>query len=657
MRSTQRLILRGWENQDQTLSYWDASELAGGYMGKILRVNLSTRNISVKDLEEDFARRYIGGVGTAARILYDEVPFRVDAFDPLNRLIFSTGPVTGTPVFSAGRHSVTTKSPLTGSIGDASAGGFWGAELKFSGYDMIVIHGRAEKPVYIWINDGSAEIMDARAYWGMSTRDADRAIRRDLGDSKARVATIGRAGESLVRYAAIMSDEGSRAAARCGVGAIMGFMNLKAVVARGHKSVSLHDEDRVKQYARELARILKADTHTQWFRNHGTPGYYSIIMELGDSPVENFRKGSFDGAEDLSLPGGYSKILVGTRTCYNCPVSCRRIVKVEDMPYRTDRNVEGPEYQTLAALGGNCGVSDVRAVAKANDLCNLYGIDTISAGVTVAFAMECYEKGILTKDDTEGLDLSFGNGSALVTTIEKIANREGFGNLLAEGSKRAAQIIGKGAERFAMEVKGLEVAMHDPRAFQAMGLTYATAPVGADHMEGETIFMENPGDITYAELNGGSKWGKIDRFSIEWKPEIAFKVQNLWAVIAAMGYCLAACVTGTTVYPLEYNIKFYEAVTGVKISFAEFMKAGERIYNVKRAFSAKHGFTSTDDYLPKRLLEQPMREGGSKGFVARVNDMLPEYYRLRGWDLETGKPTKEKLVELQLDDIANDLWT
>jgi aldehyde:ferredoxin oxidoreductase len=621
-------------------------------MGKILRVELTRGRISEEPLTDEYAKNYIGGVGTASRILYDEVPPWVGALDPQNRLIFSTGPVTGSPALCAGRHFIVSKSPLSGYFGDSSAGGFWGAELKFAGYDMIIIHGKAQKPVYIWIHDGEVEIKDATSYWGMGARQADRAIRNDLGDKSVRVADIGQAGENLVRYAAIMSDEASRAAGRCGVGAVMGYKNVKAIAVRGHKKVPVADEEALEKNVKRLLETLKGDTQTNWFSKHGSSGYYAMMAQLGDTPTLNWTKGYFDGKNGITSPGGYDKISVGHATCYNCPIACRRLVTVKDEPYAFEPEVEGPEYETVGALGSNCGISNVKALAKANDLCNIYGLDTISAGGTLAFAMECYERGLISKEDTDGMELRFGNGLAVIRMLEKTAKREGFGNILAEGSRRASLIIGRGTEHYAMHVKGLEIAMHDPRAFQAMGLTYATAPVGGDHMEGETTFVEKPGKITYAPL----KLNGLDRFSTERKAEAAFKVQNLWHAIGnAMGYCLLACATGTTAYPLKYNLMFYNAVTGQTMHFEEMMKIGERIYNLKRAFTIKHGATRGEDSLPERILMESHAEGGSKGSVCKLGEMIPEYYKLRGWDQNTGKPTREKLEELNLPNVATDL--
>jgi aldehyde:ferredoxin oxidoreductase len=333
-------------------------------------------------------------------------------------------------------------------------------------------------------------------------------------------------------------------------------------------------------------------------------------------------------------------------------VACRRVVSVQNEAYTTEEGIEGPEYETCAALGSLLMISDIKAVAKANDLCNRYGLDTISTGSVVAFAMECYERGLIDKNDTEGMVLRFGDGRTLVDLVRKIAFREGFGNILAEGTRRAASTIGKGTENYAIHVKGLEIGMHDPRAHQAMALTYACSPTGGRHMEGETVWVEAP-PFPVPEMNLDG----LERLSTERKAETAFKVQNLWMALSAAGYCLLACATGTArPYTITRNIQLYNIANGTKLSFDQFMKAGERIFNVRRAFTMRHGAKRSEDTLPQRLLKEPIPAGPSKGSVARLDEMLPEYYQMRGWNTASGMPMKDRLVELELDDIANDLY-
>ncbi len=618
----------------------------------MLRVDLTRKRVTTEPLDHDLERLFLGGPGIAAKMLYEEVEPWIDAFDPLNRLILAPGALTGTIVPCVGRHFVITKSPLTGYFAEANAGGFWGAELKFAGYDLLLVTGRSKNPAYISINDDAVSIEDARSYWGMNAREADRTIRRDLGDNRIRVADIGQAGENLVRIAGIMNDEANRAAARCGVGAVMGSKNLKAIAVRGHGQVPVADAETLKREVRKLNSELARDEFTQNFHKYGTANGIEALVYIGDAPVANWTKNSeWESASELNLPGGYQKISVGIRSCYNCPVACRRVVTVGNEPYRTEEEIEGPEYETCAALGSMCMISDIRVVAKANDLCNIYGLDTISVGSTIAFAMECFEKGLIDKTDTDGIDLRFGNGEALIDLVQGIAFRKGFGDILAEGSRRAAAVVGRRSESYAVHVRGLEMGMHDPRAHQAMSLTYACSPTGGRHMEGETLWVEAPPfPVPEMGING------LDRLSTEGKAEAAFKVQNLWMALSAAGYCLLACATGTArPYTITRNIELYNLATGRNLSLEDFMKAGERIFNVRRAFSFRHGAKRSEDTLPERLLREPIRAGPSKGSVAQLERMLPEYYNIRGWDPITGMPLQSKLEELELEDVAKDL--
>lgn len=617
-------------------------------MGKILRVELTQGKMSEESLNEKSIRNYLGGVGTAARILYDEVPPWVGALDPMNRLIFSTGPVCGTAVPTASRYTVVAKSPLTGYFGDSSSGGFFPAELKFSGFDMIVCVGRAVKPVYLWINDGIAELRDANAYWGMDSRQTEKVLRQDLGDSRVQVACIGQAGENLVRYAAIMSDDAGRAAARCGLGAVMGFKNLKAIAVRGHRRVPVIDQERVLKLAKTVSEAYRTNPNSREETKWGTPAGFSALWYIGDVPAFNWSDGfgNFE-PEKLAFPGGYDEIARGNRTCYNCSLACRRIAGTEEGKYAIEKGAEGPEYETVAAMGSNCGIADIKVVAKANDLCNIYGLDTISAGCTIAFAMECYERKIISKEEADGIDLRFGNGDALLQLIEKISFRKGFGNILAEGSRRAANIIGNGSDYYAIEVKGVELAMHDPRAFQGGGPNYACAITGGRHTEGLTLNWERNG--TTAPHLGYTE--AIDRFSTGRKGWLVKINQDWRAALYSMGWCVFAM---WNYGDLELFPAFYKAVTGLTMDFDEMMKAGERIFNLRKAFNMRHGCTKTEDRLPQRLLTEGNRRAG--GAVVQLNKTLPEYLKERGWDPIRGVPTKAKLKELGLDDIANDFW-
>lgn len=620
-------------------------------MGWTLRVDLSRNKILKVPLDPSLVKTYIGNQGIAGKILYDEVPPWVEPFDPNNRLIFSTGPVTGTMTTTAGRHSIVTKSPLTGYFGDASSGGFWGAELKFSGYDMIVFQGRAPKPVYLRIIDGNAELKDAKSYWGKDARETDHALRNDLSDKNVKVAAIGPAGENMVRIAGVANDNAERIAARCGVGAVMGFMNLKAVAVRGHAKVPVADMDTLKKVVSEVTQRGKTDQALQDFHKGGTSGSFDSSWQLGDVPAYNWSRIDFGGPGDPGVEKigreGQKLIMIGTRTCYVCPVACRRVAYVESGPFATEKGVEGPEYETLGSIGSNCGIDNIYAVAKLNDLCNMYGIDTISLGGTLSLAMECYERGMITKEDTDGIELKFGNDMAAMAMLDKIAHREGFGNILAEGSRRAGMIIGNGAERLSIQVKGLEMSVHDPRAAQSMGVHYACTVTGARHTEGFTLGLELGGwkksQLPYPQI--------VDRFSTENKGHLAIVEENWRGFINTSGWCVFAMKYGA--YGGESNlVKAYSAVTGISMDLAGALNVGERVFNLKKAFNMRHGCTREEDTLPERLT----KEKNKSGAVVKLDEMLPQYYTVRGWDPTSGKPTKEKLSQLQLDFVVKDLW-
>jgi aldehyde:ferredoxin oxidoreductase len=614
-------------------------------MGKMLRVELTRGRTTEQAMSEELVKKYIGTYGTAARILYDEVPPWVGALDPLNELILSNGPICGTVTPTASRYSAVAKSPLTGYFGHASSGGFFPAEMKFAGYDMIVISGRAERPIYLFVSDGKAEVSDASAYWGMDARQTEKAFRSDLGDQRIQVACIGQAGENLVRYAGIMNDDAGRIAARAGLGAAMGFKRLKAVVVRGHGKVPIADQEGIVSLGKEVNQYYR--TKSQGFTKYGTAGGFVSNWIIGDTPSYNWTDefGEFD-YKKVEFPGGYDDISRGNRSCYICGLACRRVAGVDEGNYKIEKGAEGPEYETQAAMGPNCGIMDMKAIAKANFLCNIYGLDTISTGSAIAFAMECYERGLLSKEDTDGMDLKFGNTDALIQLIDKITLRKGFGNILAEGTRRASRIIGKGSDYYAMEVKGQDLSLHDPRAFQGGGPVYATATTGGRHTEGITLGWETGGSAP--EL-GVAK--SFDRFSTEKKGWLAKLNMDWRAAVSIMGWCQFAMFH---YHKLEYFPRFYSLVTGVPMNLNEMLNAGERVVNLTRAFNVRHGCTRSEDRLPARLLKEGAKR--AKGAVVQLDVMLPEYYQHRGWDPSTGIPTKEKLESLGLDDIAEEFW-
>jgi len=448
-----------------------------GFCDKVLHVNLSNREIRVEEPGERFFRTYFGGWGVIAHYLLKELEPGGDPLGPDNVLVFAAGVMTGVPVGGTGRSAVGAKSPLTGGFGEADVGGFWGAELKRAGWDAIVITGCAEKPVYLWIRDGEVEIRDGAHLWGEKTADVEKILKQELEDNRIRVAQCGLAGENLVRYACVIHDV-RHGAGRTGLGAVMGAKNLKAIAVRGTGQVQVADGDRVSP----LADWLRGQQE-QWvsFQEHGTSGFLAYLDELGMLPTRNFQEGSFEGAERITGRRMTETILVGRETCFACPITCKRIVKVTG-GYEVDPVYGGPEYETVAALGSCCGIDDLEAIVYANQLCNAYGLDTISTGVIIAWAMECFERGLLTVEDTGGLLLNFGNAEAMTRLVEQIARRQAFGDLLAEGCQGAAQQIGRGTEKYAMQIKGQEIPMHEPRAKFALNLGYVTSPTGADHM-------------------------------------------------------------------------------------------------------------------------------------------------------------------------------
>jgi len=628
--------------------------MAHGYNGKILRVDLSSGKISVDEPGEVCYRRYLGGRGAALYYLLNEMEPGVDPLGPDNLLIFAPSVLTGAPIQGVSRFSVATKSPLTGTYGEAEAGGHWGPELKFAGFDAVVVKGKAKKPVYLWVHDGEAEIRDASKIWGKPTKEAQEAIRKELGDDKIKVAQIGPAGEKLVRFACVV-NELQDVNGRGGMGAVMGSKNLKAIATRGKKKVELKDPNAVTALVKWFNENFPKNPDVPGLRNIGTSQLVLPINESGGLPTKNFREGAIEGVEKISGETMKETILIGQRACFACSVACKRVVKI-DAPFKVDPAYGGPEYESIAALGSCCGVTDMKYVVKANEICNAYGMDTISAGAAVAFAMECFENGILTKKDTGGLDLRFGNSEAMLKLVEMIGKREGLGDILAEGVKRASKKIGKGSEKFAMHVKGKEIPMHEARWKTGVGLGYAVSPTGADHvqMEHDTcfeekgFFLDQLGPIGILEPVGTFDLGprKVRLFTY---------LQHWWS----LGNCLDLCLFTTApvrVWTIPKVVEMVNAVTGWDTTTWELMKVGERATTMARAFNAREGFTKDDDWLPERFF-QPLEGGPLKGKKISKEDYkraIAAYYRMMGWD-ETGVPTKEKLEELDVGWVADKL--
>ncbi|MGA2238118.1 MAG: aldehyde ferredoxin oxidoreductase family protein [Candidatus Bathyarchaeia archaeon] len=613
----------------------------GGYAGKILHVDLSKRNQRVEELSEGEARAYIGGSGLAAKRLWEMTGNETDPLGPENVLIFMTGPFTGTKVPLSGRHEVVGKSPLTGIYGESDVGGRWGTELKKAGFDGVVITGKSAGHMYLWINEDGAELRDADHLWGLDTYEASPILRKET-DQKAIEACIGPAGERLARIAAIMHDgRDARAAGRCGLGAVMGSKNLKAIVAKGDKDVAVVDASRLTEMTKKLAPdILK---NMKRMGDYGTSSSVTTFEELGDLPARNWKQGSWkDGAEKLSGVTMAKSILKGKYFCGACIVGCGRSVAIDHGEFAGVEGA-GPEYETMALLGSNTLVDDLGAVAKAHELCNRYGLDVISTGGVIGFALEAAERGILKGDSDEEADLAWGNGKGVVNLVEKIGRREGLGHLLGEGVMRTSAKLGRGSEAFAIHVKGLEPPGHDPRAYNSLAVGYATSNRGACHLQGMSYAFERA--VTMPELGLHEVQ---DRFGTVKKGELVAKTQDLMSLFDSIKLCKFLLYGGVK---LTHILEWFNAVTGWEMSQTEIMRAGERIYNLKRMYNVRCGITRKDDTAPTRMLREKRGEGGAAENLPPFSEALDEYYRYRGWD-QNGIPTKTKLLELGLADAA-----
>ena len=623
--------------------------MASGMTAKLLHVDLASRETRVEELPETLLRKYLGGGALASYLLLRDMPPGVDPLGPDNVLVFTTSVINGLSLSGTNRYTAAAKSPLTGGYCESEAGGWWGPELRAAGYDGLVIRGQAESPVYLWIKDGQVEFRDARPYWGRLSGEVQDGLEQELGDKRIRVLQTGVAGERGVRFAAIVNQL-KHFHGRGGLGAVMGAKRLKAIVVRGTKPPLAMDKD-------------GARGALTWFREHydrskdrfHTLGSASALLALeasGILPTRNFRDGSFEHARAISGQKMAETILVNRGTCYACAVACKREVAIPEDG--VDPKYGGPEYETLAASGSLCGVGDLRALARVNQLLAQYVLDSISTGAVMAFALECYEHGILTKVDTGGLELTWGNAEAIEQLVHRIGRREGIGDVLAEGVRRAAARLGRGAERFALHVKGQELPMHDPRGKKGLSLAYALSPTGADHMEA-------PHDPLYAGFHPtGHPMGALglieplDPLTLDAAKVRAFFVtQQLWSFYNAIGMC---DFVGSPLNSLEPAplVSYVNAVTGWNMSLYEVLKVGERANTLARLFNCREGFTPDDDVLPQRLHEG-IGNGPLKGQRIDPAEFLAArrvYYEMAGWSPETGRPTSAKLAELGIDAAA-----
>jgi aldehyde:ferredoxin oxidoreductase len=618
----------------------------GGH-GKLLRVNLTEHTISQEHIPENLFDKFLTGAGLATHYLYHEVPKGAEPLGPDNELILMTGALTGTTAPSTGRFNWVFKSPLTGLWAQSNSAGFWGVDFKKTGFDGIIFQGISAKPVYLIITEDKTELIDASHLWGKGVFETTALIKKELGE-KFNVDCIGIAGENLVRYASIMNDL-HRAAGRCGGGAVMGSKKLKAVAVFGKKPVKLANPGSFAEVAKKQFELLDQHMFKVALETFGTNVVIDLVNVRGGFPTRNWQTSAFPEIEEINSQALSDKVLEKSLGCFACPLKCGRGSEIRRGKYKGARG-EGPEYESVGTLGGGCQVTDLEAITKAHYLCNDYGMDTISTGATIAFAMECYEKGILTNKDAEGLELKFGDADVVIESIHKIAKREGIGNLLAEGTRRMAQKLDKGAEKFAMHVKGLELPAYDSRAVQITGLAYAVANRGGDHV---TAYIQGPTFLDIPFLCIPDSQIKDPLVADPSEVHILVALENVMTALDTLGACkfMGFCVSS------EEWVELVEHCLGHKFTYDDLVKIGERAYNLARVFNVREGVTRADDTLPPRLLEEPLTEGPAAG---KVNENLPamldKYYELRGWDKVTGKPTPEKLRELGLEEYISDIW-
>jgi len=618
-----------------------------GYAGTVLRINLSTGKIARNELERELIRGFIGGRGFNSKRLFEEIPYGLDPLSPENKLMFATGPLVGTMFPTACRFNVSAKSPLTGILGDSNAGGHFAAEMKYAGYDQIIIEGRSREPVYISIDDDLVRIEDARHLWGRDVYETDKILRENTKDNSARTAIVGPAAENGVKFAGIFADL-MRAAARTGMGTVMASKRLKALVIRGSKPVQVADPERFMRISEEIEDAIYK--HPQYWPRvkMGTTRILTPVNEMGFLPTRHFTQGVFEHASEVSGERLAKKYNVKSRGCFSCNIPCSRFYNVREGRFSGLKG-EGPEYEALSAFTARVGNRDLALALKANDMANKLGLDALTTAECISWAMECHAKGWLSNEAADGLDLSWGNGETILTLIEKIARREGFGDILADGVRVASQKLGFG-EEIAMHIKGLEMIQADPRGLKGYGLGFAVASRGGDHLRAEP----------FIELSDDPKRG-IELFGVpeatrrlEWKGKgkLVSYFENWCAVVDALEVC-KNIAENMEVLPFPKAAEVIHAATGLNMDAGAVVQVGERIVNIERAFLVREGITRKDDTMPGRFLREPFTNGNSKGSVFELEPMLNEYYAERGWDLQTGIPTRQKLKQLDLGYVAD----
>ncbi len=618
----------------------------GGH-GKILRVNLSEGKLQEEEIPKELFDKFLTGAGLATHYLYRDVPKGADPLGPDNELILMTGALTGTVAPSTGRFNWVFKSPLTGIWAQSNSAGFWGVDFKKTGFDGVIFQGISPKPVYLVIDDGNAEVRDASHLWGKSVSETTKLIKEDLGE-KFNVDCIGIAGENQVRYASIMNDV-HRAAGRCGGGAVMGSKRLKAIAVRGTKPINIANPDAFREASKKQFELLDQAMFKVTLETFGTNVVIDLVNARGGFPTRNWQTGVFPELDEINAQALSEKVLIEPMGCFACPLRCGRRSEIRTGKYKGAKG-EGPEFESVGTLGGSCYVADMEAITMAHYLCDDYGLDTISTGATIGFAIECYEKEILTKSDTDGLELKFGDPDIVIELIHKIAKREGFGGLLAEGTRRMSRKLDKGSERFAMNVKGLELPAYDSRAVQITGLAYAVANRGGDHV---TAYIQGPTFLDIPFLCIPDSRIKDPHVADPEEVHVLIDLENVMTALDTLGACkfMGFCVAS------EEWVELVAHCLGREFTYDDLVRVGERAYNLARVFNVREGVTRADDTLPPRLLEEPLPEGPAAG---KVNENLPamldKYYELRGWDKATGKPTPEKLKELGLEEYIADIW-
>ena len=615
--------------------------MAFGFMGKILRVDLSNGNIAVEEIPKKWMRQFLGGAGLASKYLFEEVPADTDPLGPENKLIFMSGPLTGTSSASASRYSVVAKSPLTGIWGHGNSGGSFGPAIKRAGYDGFIIEGKANKPVYLSIIEGEAHLESAEEIWGQTVPQTENFLAEALG-RKVTIASIGPGGENLVKYAAIMNNK-DRAVGRTGMGAVMGSKNLKAIVCAGKHRFEIAEPEQFRRTAKRQIDLLDESMLKVGFEAFGTNMVADMVNARGGYPTLNWQKGVFDDIEAVNGMALNETVLERGVSCFACPIACGRGTKIKTGKW-AGRSGEGPEYETTNMLGASCGVSDINAITMANYLCNELGLDTISTGSTIAFALECFDKGIITKEMTNGLEFKFGDSDLVIDLVKKIACRDGIGDLLAEGSRIVAQKLGKGSDHFAMNVKGMELPAYDPRAAKICGLAYVTANRGGDHI---TAFVEGPTFVDSPFLVVDDSKIKDPFVADPEETKIVMDLENALTAFDAIG----ACKFMGLLLPASDYVELINYALGWDMDVDEFRQAGERIYNLIRLYNQKAGMDRSHDTLPPRLMKDPMPDGPAEGMVIdeqTLERMKDAYYGFRNWDVSTGNPTPSKLEELGL---------